>query len=177
MADVTPDPVPSAAAIGGHPIHPMLVPFPIAFLVGLLVSDIVNRATGDPFWAEASYWLAIAGLVTGALAALAGLTDFLVRRRVRALPIAWYHFIGNGVALVLTFVNITIRAPDPEAEVSAAALAVSAIVAGVLAVTGWLGGEMSYRHRVGVIPAEGEAADVTTPASAMRADSPTVSRR
>jgi uncharacterized membrane protein len=185
MADPTPDPVPSAAAIGGHPLHPMLVPFPIAFLVGLLVSDIVNRVTGDPFWAEASYWLAVAGLVTGVLAAVAGLVDFMVRRRVRSLSIAWFHFIGNGVAMVLTFVNISIRAPDPGAEVSAAALAVSAIVTGVLAVTGWLGGEMVFRHRIGMIATEGERAPIPAgeraPISAgereISADSPTAFKR
>jgi uncharacterized membrane protein len=103
--------------------------------------------------------------------------DFLMRRRIRKLSIAWFHFIGNGVALVLTFVNISIRAPDPEAEVSAAALAVSAIVTGVLVVTGWLGGEMSYRHRIGVIPAEGETAHVTGGEREPETDSPTVYRR
>ena len=151
MANRSMEPVPSAAAIKGHPLHPMLVPFPIAFLVGTLVTDLANRFTSDAFWAQASYWLAVAGLATGVLAALMGLIDFLRRRKIRALSIAWFHFLGNGVALVLTFVNISIRIPDPSAPVSAAALALSVIVTGVLLVTGWLGGEMVFRHRIGEI--------------------------
>src|SRR3982750_895204 len=91
----------STASIAGHPIHPMLIPFPIAFLVGALVSDLAFLATGNPFWAQASMWLIGAALVMGALAALAGLTDFLGDRRIRALPDAWYHFLGNGTAVVL----------------------------------------------------------------------------
>jgi uncharacterized membrane protein len=151
------EPVSSKAAIGGHPLHPLLVPFPIAFLVATLASDIANRVTANDFWAQASYWLAIAGLATGALAAVAGLVDFLARRGIRQLSIAWFHFLGNAVALVLTFVNISIRMSDPAAEVTAAAIALSAVVVGVLGVTGWLGGEMVFRHRVGVVDEQGDA--------------------
>ena len=79
----------STVQIAGHPLHPMLVPFPIAFLVGTLVSDIVYRATADEFWATASYWLLVAALVMAALAALAGLTDFLSEPRIRAISGAW----------------------------------------------------------------------------------------
>jgi hypothetical protein len=51
-----PDPVPSTAAIGGHPIHPMLIPFPIAFLVGVLATDLAYWGTVNAFWARASSW-------------------------------------------------------------------------------------------------------------------------
>ncbi|MBX6368656.1 MAG: hypothetical protein IRZ04_11785, partial [Rhodospirillales bacterium] len=66
------DAKPSRAAIAGHPIHPMLVPFPIAFLVGALVVDLAFASTGDPFWARAGFWLLLAGIVTGAAAAVFG---------------------------------------------------------------------------------------------------------
>jgi uncharacterized membrane protein len=62
---------PSTAAIGGHPIHPMLVVFPIAFLVGALATDIAYWRTGGHFWALPSEWLLAAGLIMGALAAVA----------------------------------------------------------------------------------------------------------
>jgi len=67
----------STAQILGHPLHPMLVAFPIAFFVGTFVSDLVYLVRGDVFWARVSFWLLAAGLAMGALAALAGFTDFL----------------------------------------------------------------------------------------------------
>lgn len=144
------DAVPSTAAIGGHPLHPMLVPFPIAFLVGALASDLAYWSTADPFWARASVWLAGAGLATGLIAAAAGFTDFIGDRRVRAHSAAWVHFGGNGVALLLTLWSVLHRIDDSVAGVLPTGLILSLLVAGILMVTGWLGGELSYRHRVGV---------------------------
>ena len=61
----------STAAIDGHPFHPLLVTLPIAFLIGALLTDLAFQGTGDAFWARASTWLFGAGLVSGALAAVA----------------------------------------------------------------------------------------------------------
>jgi uncharacterized membrane protein len=74
----------------------MLVPFPIAFLIGTLLADLAFWSTRDPFWVVAGAWLVGAGVAGGALAALAGLTDFLGSRRVRALRVAWIHFLGQA---------------------------------------------------------------------------------
>jgi uncharacterized membrane protein len=150
MASNDHDVVPSTAAIAGHPIHPMLVPFPIAFLVGALASDLVFWGTGDPFWARASVWLVCAGFVMGVVAAAAGLTDFLGDHRVRAHSIAWVHFGGNALAMLLTLWNGLQRLGDPTAAVLPTGLILSVIVVGILIVTGWLGGELAYRHRIGV---------------------------
>lgn len=92
----------STAEIFGHPLHPMLVPFPIAFFVGTFVSDIVYLSSGDPFWARLSFWLLAAGLAMAALAAIAGFTDFLGDRLIRAIRPAWYHMAGNVTAVVLS---------------------------------------------------------------------------
>jgi uncharacterized membrane protein len=145
-------PTPSRAAIGGHPLHPMVVPFPIAFLVGALVADIVFSATTDPFWARAAFWLLAAGIVMGAVAAILGLVDFLSIPRVRALTIAWVHFLGNGLAVLLAIWNVALRWGDPAAAPGGLGIALSAIVTAILIVTGWLGGELAYRHRIGVMP-------------------------
>ena len=67
----------STASILGHPIHPMLIPFPIAFFVTTLISDLAFQQTGNPFWATASLWLLGAGLVMAGLAAVVGLIDVL----------------------------------------------------------------------------------------------------
>jgi uncharacterized membrane protein len=143
--------VPSTAAVGGHPIHPMFIPFPIAFLVGALATDLAFNATDDTFWARASLWLVGAGLVTGVLAAIIGAIDFWTIERARAHTAGWIHFIGNGVALLLALISLWIRWDDPAAAVMPWGLVLSVIIAILLAVTGWYGGELSYRHKIGVV--------------------------
>ena len=140
----------STAAIAGHPLHPMLVVFPIAFFVGTFVSDIVYLATTDPFWARASFWLLVAGLVMGALAALAGFTDFLGDRLVRATTVAWFHMIGNVSAVVLSLINVWLRYSNGETTAYPGVFWISLVVVLIFVVTGWLGGELVFRHRVGV---------------------------
>ncbi len=154
MAHRPPFGIESTARIGGHPIHPMLVPFPIAFLIGALLSDLAFWQIRDPFWATASVWLVGAGIVGGALAALAGLTDFLGSARVRALRDAWAHFFGNGLAMVLAIVNLYLRISQGAADaILPWGLVLSLAVVCILAVTGWLGGELVYRHGIGLIGA------------------------
>ena len=150
---MTTNPV-STANVGNHPIHPMLVPFPIAFLVGAFASDLAFWGTGNPFWAQASMWLIGAALVMGALAAVAGLTDFLGEPRIRALPAAWYHFLGNGTAVVLALINFFLRySQGAETAIRPWGLILSLIVVGIFLFTGWKGWEMVYLHRVAVFDA------------------------
>ena len=142
----------STANIMGHPIHPMLIPFPIAFLVATFVCDLIFWRTGNPAWATASLYLLGAALVMAALAAVAGLTDFLGDERIRNLSPAWHHMIGNVVAVVLSLWNWWRRyaAADAGAAVVPTGLIISLIVVLILLYTGWRGWEMVYRHRVAV---------------------------
>ena len=94
---------PSTAKIAGHPLHPMLVPFPIAGFVGALVCDLVG--TTDPFWFRASEYLLAAGVVMALLAAAMGLTDFLGDARIPALSIAWAPFLGNRIVVLIEAVS------------------------------------------------------------------------
>jgi uncharacterized membrane protein len=149
----------STASINGHPIHPMLVPFPIAFLVGALATDLAAMGTGDPFWPAASKWLLGAGLVMGALAAVFGLIDFLTISRARTGHAGWVHFLGNATALVLALVNLLLRLGQA-GPATGGELALSVIVVLVLLVTGWLGGELAYRYKIGVIEEHAAGAGV-----------------
>ena len=148
----------STANIGTHPIHPMLIPFPVAFLVGGFVSDLAFWGTGDGFWARASMWLIGAGIIMALLAAVAGFTDFLGERRIRALSDAWYHMLGNLTAVVIAAVNFLLRySHGAEAAILPWGLVLSLIVVCILVFTGWKGWEMVYRHRVAVLDAPGQA--------------------
>lgn len=140
----------STASVVGHPIHPMLVPFPIACFVGTLLTDIAYWRTADMMWANFSAWLVTAGVVMGLLAAIAGLIDFLGDSRVRAQSPAWPHVLGNLLALILSIVNMFIHTRDAWTSVVPWGLVLSAIVVLILLVTGWLGWAMVYRHHVGV---------------------------
>src|SRR5918998_5446663 len=99
----------SPASIKGHPIHPMLVPFPIVFFIAALGTDIAFAADGSAGWAEASKWLLGAGIVSALVAALAGFTDFLGSRRIREFRAAWLHMFANLTAVVVELVNLVLR--------------------------------------------------------------------
>ena len=139
----------SRAAIRGHPLHPMVLPFPLVFLTSVLLSDLIFLSTGDPFWARASFYFLLAGLVSGLLAGLLGAIDFVHIKQARAHSVGWVHSIGNVVALVLGAVNLLVRWGQPQ-DIVPLGLVLSVLTALLLGLTGWAGGEMSYRHKVGV---------------------------
>jgi uncharacterized membrane protein len=144
--------VKSTVSINGHPIHPLLIPFPIAFLIGALLTDIAYLGgVGDPFWARASLWLIAAGFISGVLAAMVGLIDFITIERVREHKIAWVHFIGNATVLVLALINWLLRLGNLLESVPIWGLILSVMTAALLLITGWAGGELAYRHKIGVI--------------------------
>jgi uncharacterized membrane protein len=141
----------STAKIGDHPIHPMLVPFPIAFFTATLVCDLAYWATGNSFWAIVAMWALGAALVMGALAAVFGLVDFLSNERIRTMPAARQHFYANVSLVVLSLISFGLRyVYGAEAAIKPWGLLLSAVVVGILLFSGWKGGDMVYEHRVGV---------------------------
>jgi len=145
----------STASIGGHPIHPMLVPLPIGLLVGALLTDIAYAEWGWASFAYFSTWLLGAGIITALLAALFGFIDFFGERRIRQLKRAWYHMVGNLVAVLLAIVNFAVHMRDGAMAVIPTGLTLSAITVILLLINGWMGGELVFRHGVGVrSPAE-----------------------
>ena len=140
----------STASIAGHPLHPMLIPFPIAFFVATFVCDLVFWRTGDSFWATGALWLLGAGLVMAALAAVIGLIDVLGEERIRTLNDTWWHAGGNVIAVLIALYNWYLRYTSGEAAVVPAGLLLSLIVVCILLFTGWKGWNLVYRHRIGV---------------------------
>ena len=146
----------STAKIAGHPIHPMLIPFPIAFFVGTFACDIAYWVTGNANWAMVTPWLLGAGIIMAALAALAGLTDVIGEERIRSLADAWWHAGGNVIVVLIEIYNWYARFDQGTAAIVPKGLILSLVVTCILLFTGWKGWNMVYRHRVGV--ADGAAA-------------------
>ena len=139
----------STAKIGTHPIHPMLIPFPIVCFIGTFVTDVVYSRNGDSGWATASHWLLIIGLVMAALAAVTGLTDYLGDERLRRLSDALKHMLANVTAVVLELVNLLLRLRNDE-FIASTGIYISGVVVLILLYSGWKGGELVFRHGVGV---------------------------
>ena len=85
----------SKAKVMGHPIHPILVPFPLGLLTTSVVFDVVHLLAGGAKWAEISFWMIAAGVIGGFLAAVFGLIDWLaIPSGTRAV----LSFLGVGLA-------------------------------------------------------------------------------
>ena len=139
----------STAKIAGHPIHPMIIPFPIAFFVSTFVTDLIFLNTGRFGFATASKWLLAAGIAGALLAAVMGFIDFAGDGKVRSLRQAWLHLGGNLLAVVLEAANLYLRVSSGPG-VSIGETILSGVVVALLLFTGWMGWEMVYRHKVGV---------------------------
>jgi uncharacterized membrane protein len=140
----------ATARIFRQPIHPILVPIPIACFVGVLLTDLTYWRSAEMMWADFSAWLVSVGVIFAYLAALFGLIDFLSSRSIRAQPPAWPHAIGNVVVLILATLNMFVHSRDAWTSVVPWGLALSAATVLVLMFTAWMGRALVYRHRVGV---------------------------
>ena len=140
----------SRAKILGHPIHQMLVPFPFGLLATAVIFDAVYLIWGNPAMATVSYWMIVAGIIGGLVAAPFGLIDWLaIPRGTRAKAIGLLHALGN-VAVLLLFAGSLLlrRATLGPPDTAAFALALAGVA--LAGVTGWLGGELVDRLGVGV---------------------------
>ena len=137
----------STARIAGHPIHPMLIPFPIVCFILAFVCDILY-AQGRTELATASKWLLAIGLVMAVLAALAGLADFLGEKRIQGSD-AIKHAAANVTAVVLELVNLLLRRGHDE-FIGSTGVYISLVVVLILLYSGWKGGDLVYKHGMGV---------------------------
>ncbi len=143
-------PIRSRMAIFGHPIHPMLIHFPVAALLGLICTDIGYALTGDSFWARAGTWLAAIGVFGGWFSGLIGVLDLVLVKAIRRLVIAWCHGIMAVMLLSLATLNWLLRLGDAQALIIPWGLYVSLLSGVMISITSFLGGQMVYHHAVGV---------------------------
>jgi uncharacterized membrane protein len=140
----------STVSIAGHPVHAMLVPFVIAFYTGGFLADVTYAYVMDPFWARAAFWLIGAGIVASGAAATIGLIDFLAEPAIRELRDAWWHLCANIALAVVSLLDWLLRYEVGPDAGSRAYIWLSGASVAILLFSGWKGGQLVYRHRVGV---------------------------
>ncbi len=149
------------ARLFGHPIHQMLIVFPLGLLATAVIFDVITLVTGNPRWTEGAYWMIAAGIIGGLVAAVFGFVDWLgIPANTRAKQIGLLHGGGNVVVVVLFAGSWWLRSVDPTAP-QTVALILSFLGVGLALITGWLGGELVSRLGVGV----DEGAHVNAPSS------------
>jgi uncharacterized membrane protein len=135
----------------GHPIHPMLIVFPLALFSTAVLFDILYLITDEDGLATFSFWAIAAGVVGGLAAAIFGLIDWLaLPAGTRAKRIGLVHGVGNVVIVGLFAVSWLLRLGDPGYAPNVLPFVLGLIGVAMALVTAWLGGELVYRLRVAV---------------------------
>ncbi|HYC28372.1 MAG TPA: DUF2231 domain-containing protein, partial [Chitinophagaceae bacterium] len=140
----------SKAHIKSHPLHPILVAFPIAFFIGTLVFDGVAYATGETGFALTGRHLNIAGIIGALLAAVPGLVDFIytVPPKSSAKKRGATHGILNVITLGV-FVFVFVYRQDMD-YVDGIMLIAELVGVTLLTIAGWMGGTLVHRNQIGV---------------------------
>ena len=140
----------SKAKAFGHPIHPMLITFPLGLLGMAVIFDIIDAIFDETQLARAAYYMIAAGIITGLLAAVFGAIDyFAIPGGTRGKRVGTLHGVGNVVIVVLFAIAWLLRRDTPhDPEASSLILEIVGLLLAL--VTGWLGGELVDRLGVGV---------------------------
>jgi len=144
----------SPASIGGHPLHPMVIPFPIGLWVFSLVADVVYLWRGNPVWRDyIAFYTLLGGIIGAVVAAVPGFIDWLSLRDREVVKIANWHARLNVIALLIFAASFYLRTFGGSSLVSGShtipfVLSVLGVI--LITISGWLGGEMVFRHAVAV---------------------------
>lgn len=157
--------VESRVAFMRHPLHPIVVVYPIVCLSLLLPADLAYLWTGDAFWARAAWWLNVLGLVGGLGAAVLGICDMFLIRIARRHVSVWNHFIAGVMLLALAALGVWLRMADTHVA-STWTVVQSGLCLLLVIVVGWLGGTLTFGHGIGVYghTSKAQASDDEAPA-------------
>jgi len=149
------------ASIKKHPIHPMLIVFPIGLWVFSLVSDIIYRAGwGPPVWSDVAFYTLIGGIVGALIAAIPGLIDLMsLSGRPKSLGI--WHMCINLLAVAIFAVSAYLRTTSTRADPMPFVLSIIGVV--FICISGWLGGEIVHVYGVGIEPVTARLQDREPP--------------
>jgi uncharacterized membrane protein len=150
----------SKFAISGHPIHPALVALPIGLFVWSFIANVIYVFSDENMtWYDIAFWSGVAAVVTALLAALPGFGDYMTMARATdARDVATAHMVLNLTVVGLFVVSLALMLDENAASGTAlgAVVALHAVANGLLALSGWLGGELVFRHHLGVVPEDSE---------------------
>ncbi|WP_447979942.1 DUF2231 domain-containing protein [Candidatus Nitrospira bockiana] len=147
----------SPASFLKHPIHPMLIPFPIALWIFSLVCDVVYAmGWGTEVWNDLAFYTMIGGLLGALAAAVPGYLDYRSLTDRDVARIGRWHLLTNLTIVALFAVNLLMRMASPPG--AGLPIVLSVIGVALLGVSGWLGGELVYVHGVAVEPHKGPEA-------------------
>jgi uncharacterized membrane protein len=134
----------------GHPIHPILIVFPLGLLSTAVIFDLIWLATDEANIAQTAYYMIGAGIVAALIAAVFGLIDWVgLPSGTRAKKVGLVHAIANTTAVVLFIASFALRMDDPN-EPTILAVILSLVGIGLASLGGWLGGELVYRLGISV---------------------------
>jgi uncharacterized membrane protein len=151
------------ASIAGHPLHAMLIVFPVGLFIFSLVCDLVSLRSGDPAtWSLVALYSMVGGFVGALAAAIPGLIDYSSLSHPGTKRTATIHMSINLIAVALYAWNIWLRTHGADPHGIPIVLSIVAVAG--LAVSGWLGGKMVHEYGVGVVnaPAPGAESTVAT---------------
>lgn len=152
----------SRVKLFGHPVHPMLIVFPMGLFTVAVIFDILYSVMRKPVLALVSFYMILSGVIGGLFAAVFGLMDWLaLPLNSRAKRIGAWHGLGNFVIVVLFGLSSWLRRDNPRFVPDASARLLALAGAGLALITSWIGGELVYRLGVGVDP----GANVDAPSS------------
>lgn len=150
IAEVAEKDASSMIAVAGHPLHAMMVHFPIAFIIATLGIDIFYWWSADPFWVQVGTWSAGAAFAFGVLAATAGTLELLAVPGIRVRVASWNHAVAAMVLLAIAGANAGLRINHPEL-ILPAGLMLSVLASMATAFASWHGGKLVFDHGVGLI--------------------------
>ncbi|HKR66164.1 MAG TPA: DUF2231 domain-containing protein [Thermoanaerobaculia bacterium] len=140
----------SRAKLFGHPIHQMLIVFPLGVLAMAVIFDVIAYFRGSGPLHYTAYTMIAAGIISGLVAAVFGLIDYLaIPKGTRAKSVGLIHGAGNVLVVLLFAGSWFLRREDPT-HPALLAIILGVVAAGIATVTGWLGGELVDRLGVGV---------------------------
>jgi uncharacterized membrane protein len=139
------------ATVAKHPVHPMLIPFPIALWIFSLASDLISLfGFGGPVWKDIALYTMVGGIVGGLAAAVPGYIDYRSLSDPVIVRVAQMHMIINVGLIVLFTINAGLRIMYGTEALLPVFLSVLGVAA--LGVSGWLGGKLVYVQGVAVQP-------------------------
>lgn len=150
IADVVEASTGSAVAVAGHPIHAMLVHFPIALVIATLGIDLLYWWSGDPFWLRVGLWSSGGAFGVGLLAGVVGTAELLLVRGICMRVASWTHAVAAMMLLSVAGTNWGLRLTDP-AAVLPQGLLLSTLATVFTGLAGWHGGKLVFDHGVGLI--------------------------